>query len=130
MPTVERIGGTEIRPAARRGRSAGGFTLDCTVAQRAGASCPAGAPAAAGLFALQEDSGETPRDRAARRRGGAVLAALSALQAGVLAGDPSAGAGHLAELLDDVPAPETPALATALGAVLLRARIELLRHGR
>ena len=130
MPTVERIGRTQIGPAARRTQANGAFTLSPGSAERAGIPCPAGALTAAGLSALLEEAGDPPQDRAARRHGRAVLAALSALQGCVLAADAPAGLTRLAELLDEAPAPATPALAAALDAVLLRARIELVRYGR
>ena len=130
MPTIERIGGSAVPLPARRIRSAGGFTVGTVAAEQAGGSGPTAALTAAGLFTVLEDAIEPPQDRAARRHGRALLTALSSLQALVLAGDPSAGLGPLAELLCDVPAPVTPALASALDAVLLRARIELARYGR
>src|SRR6185437_15500958 len=129
MPTVERIGEINIRPSLRHIRSVGGFAVDTVTPQRSETPCPATALAGAGLLSMLEDTDEPPQDRAARRHGRTLLSALSALQAGLLAGDPSAGLGHLAALLDNVPPPATPGLARALDAVLLRARIELLRHG-
>ncbi len=69
------------------------------------------------------------RDARARRRGDALLRSLRDLQLGLLRGtiDPA----RLRALADLVPGEEAadPALAAALAAIRLRARVELARHG-
>lgn len=107
---------------------------------RAAAPAPAGfalAPApAAGIGAPQRVAvaapllavGATPRDMAARRRAGALLAGLSAMQRGLLGGQ--VDAAELARLRDLLEGEEgdDPALAEALRAIALRARIEWERR--
>lgn len=121
----------------------GGFALPAAAAPRGPGAASALAPAAAlaGLLALQEAGPEAVRDRAARRHGRAMLAALAGVQLALLAGaDGGDGTGsggtapaaaaleRLATLLDGMPPAEDPALAAVLGAVALRCRIELARR--
>jgi hypothetical protein len=130
MDPIRGVGGG----AAARGRSgaraaAGGFRLG-----GAGGAAPAEAPAApaaalaAGLLALQEAAPAAERDARARRRGEALLRALSALQAELLGGraDP-ARLEALATLAEGEQAAD-PALAEAVAAIALRARVELARR--
>jgi len=104
----------------------------------AGFALPAGRPPAAvpalplaGLLAVQEEAVEPPADRAARRRGRALLAELSGLQRDLLgAGVDGARLVRLRALAAEVPPAATdPALAAALAAIVLRARVELARFG-
>lgn len=98
------------------------------------ALAPAAAPA--GIVAPQRLAGAGPllavgataRDMAARRRAGALLAGLSALQRGLLGG--RVEAGELARLPDLLEGEEgdDPELADALRAIALRARIEWERR--
>lgn len=86
---------------------------------------------AAGMLALQETAVEAPPDRAARRHGRAMLAALSCLQCALLdAGDSEAALDELAMLAEEMPCASDPGLAAALHAVALRTRVELARRGR
>jgi Class II flagellar assembly regulator len=82
------------------------------------------------LLALQQVDQATERDRAARRRGQALLVALGRVQLGLLGGgDPAATLAELRTLAADVPPASDSGLAAALAHVVLRARIELARRG-
>ena len=116
--------GRGVRPGA------GGFRL--------GGAAPSASVAAAqgvagvqalGLLGIQETAPAAERDARARRRGQALLEELSALQAGLLAGraDP-ARLRALAALTRGETAAD-PALAAAVAAISLRARVELARLG-
>ncbi len=98
---------------------AAGFALPPTAAPASMAGVQRLA-AAAPLMA----AGPTARDVAARRRGSALLAGLSAMQRGLLGGrvDP-AELARLPDLLEGEDG-DDPALAEALQAIALRARIE------
>ena len=86
-----------------------------------------GVGTAAGLLALGAAM-PSPRDMLARRRGRAMLGGLGALQRALLAGEPDAAALRgLAGLVEGEDG-EDPAMAEAMRALALRARIELLRH--
>jgi len=99
---------------------------------------PQAAPAAAALtapvaleslLALQQVDSATEQDRAAHRRGQALLAALGRLQRLLLGdGDPAAVLDEIRALADNVPAAADPALGAAIDQVVLRARIELARR--
>lgn len=107
-----------IAPRARM-PAASGFTLAPTAAPAAMAGVQRLA-AAAPLMA----TGPTARDIAARRRASALLAGLSAMQRRLLGGrvDP-AELSRLPDLLEGEDG-DDPALAEALQAIALRARIE------
>ena len=127
-------------PAARNGDFA---VPEAAAALRGPGAASALAPSAAlaGLLALQEVGPEPVRDRAARRHGRAMLAALAGLQLALLA-EPDSGDGRgpgstapaaaaverLASLLDGMPPAEDPELAAVLDAVKLRCRIEIARR--
>jgi hypothetical protein len=89
------------------------------------------APAAlAGLLALQETLPDAARDRAARRHGRDMLAALAGLQRALLGGgDAAAALERLAGLVGNMAPAADPALATVLAALTLRCRVELARRG-
>lgn len=118
--------------AAGKGRAlrgtAGGFSLGGTAASAAATQGAAPAPPI-GLLALQEAGPVAERDARARRRGQAMLQSLSDLQRALLDGavDP-ARLRALATLLPGEDAAD-PALAAAISAIRLRARVELARHG-
>ncbi|HET8995394.1 MAG TPA: flagellar assembly protein FliX [Acetobacteraceae bacterium] len=108
------------------------FTLD-TAAESAGtgAAQAAAPPLAVSALALQEVAIDAPRDRAARRHGQALLAALGRLQRHLLGGADAAGSlDELAALAAIVPNVDEPGLAATLHATVLRARVELARRGR
>lgn len=90
------------------------------------------APASAlgAMLAVQEQAFDTIGDRKARRRGQTLLRALRDLQVELVAGryDPSTMEA-LAALAAEPPEADTPGLAAALGAIVLRARVELARFG-
>jgi hypothetical protein len=82
------------------------------------------------MLALQEMGAGSVRDREARRRGQGLLAALAALQRGLLAGgDDPAALQRLADLAEAAPDTEDPRLGAVLSAIVLRARVELARRG-
>lgn len=109
--------------------SAGGFSLGGVPAGGAAATQAAASVQATGLLALQESAPAGERDARARKRGEALLRSLSDLQLGLL--DGSAAPAQLRALAALVPGEEAadPALAMALAAIRLRARVELARHG-
>jgi hypothetical protein len=86
------------------------------------------------LLALQQVDEAVERDRAARRHGRTLLGALGRLQHLLLAADGAALAqpavlAELRSLAGSLPAAADPGLAASLDLVVLRARIELIRHG-
>jgi hypothetical protein len=133
-----------VSPAQRgRPRAGGPAFVAATDAQEAETTGPAaraggGIAAAAvsglaALIALQEAEAAALRDREARRRGQALLAELAAVQRALLTsvtGQPDRASLHrLAALADQVPEAADPALAALVGAIAVRARVELARHG-
>jgi hypothetical protein len=81
-----------------------------------------------GMLALQSVDESQERDRAAHKRGKAMLAALSRLQRAVLGGDdPAVTLRALSELAVDGPPAADPGLAAILRAVVLRSRVEVAR---
>ncbi len=134
MSGIDGIGPREVGWTARRGgtRSGGGFSVSTPAdAAPARPTESASAVTAAGMLALQEDEGGAVQDRAARRHGRAMLTALAELQRTLLANDDDvATLAKLAELVTHMPRATDPALAAAVDAVTLRARIELARRGR
>lgn len=128
-PAVRRLSGQRARP----------FTLAEASSPPDAPSAEAitpGAPAAllAGLLAVQESLSERNRDRIAWHHGEALLEELARLQASLLV--PEIGAApsntailsRLAELAARIPETSDAALADALAAVALRARVELARR--
>lgn len=97
------------------------------------AAKPASMPAASvslpgGLLALGAAM-PSARDALARRRGRALLGGLAELQRGLLDGRTApATLERLAGLVEGEDG-DDPAIADAMQALALRARIELLRHG-
>lgn len=115
-------------PSSVHAAPSSGFTLPAGEARRATAAAPSAPAAPAGMLALQEWQGDAVRDREARRRGEAILAALAALQRALLGGGDDAALERLAALTEDVPEAADPRLATLVRALALRARVELARH--
>ncbi len=144
MTTIDGLGSPAAAPPARRARPVAGFALPPEAAAANGAPPPAEAAGSApvfaafmeGLLGLQElsaDAAAVPalRDREARRRGQALLAALGEMQL-MLAGDGPPGSlarlcERLAALADAVPGAADPRLGAVLAAIVLRARVELAR---
>ena len=86
------------------------------------------------MLALQEEVGQASQtagevaDRDARRHGRQILEALVALQRDLLHGvSLEASVSHLNALVARSSHPKDPALARALVAIHLRARVEMLR---
>ena len=108
------------------GRMSGaGFALPAGRPNAAPAALPLGA-----LLAVQEAAGgEPPGERAARRRGRALLAELAGLQHDMLGAGttPDRLAALRALVAEALPPPADLALAAALAAIVLRARVELAR---
>lgn len=111
---------------ARRTRSGGGFHVaDAAADPMTGVHAATGL---GGLLALQELPPESS-DRRAWSDGMAILQELRALQAGLIgASTTDAGAERIERLLASVTTPSDPRLASLLGQVALRARIELWRR--
>lgn len=95
----------------------------------AASAAPVPAAALASMLALQELGREAPEDRAARRHGLDLLAALAGLQRALLAGrtDPAV-LQNLMELAASVPRAADPRLTAMLSAIVVRARVELARR--
>lgn len=108
---------------------AGGFSLGSASAGAAAAAQGAAPAQAVGLLALQEGAPVAERDARARRRGEAMLKSLADLQLGLLGG--GVDAARLRALAALMPGEEAadPALAEAIAAIRLRARVELARRG-
>jgi hypothetical protein len=92
---------------------------------------PASAVALTALLATEVLDRDDVHDRAARTQGRAILHQLTALQAALL--DPGRHAealDQLAALITTLPHAAEPRLAALLSSIVLRARVELARHGR
>lgn len=135
------LGGTAplIREEARK--IEGGFTVDTgggLQAQKARFSTIASTGASTGavmglesMLALQSINEAIDRDRAARERGTAMIAALTDLQRAMLTEeDPALALRSLSALAVDGPLADDPELAAVLRAVVLRSRVEVARRGR
>ena len=121
--------GNVAASAASKGRAgpkATGFTVG-TGNPAAPAALSAAAPLD-GLLLLQEVEGAPDRDRRARKHGRAMLDALGRLQLALLGGEPDSGTLQtLAALLEQAPEAADPALRDMLGAIVLRAEVEIAR---
>ena len=83
------------------------------------------------MLALQAVDEAEESDRKARKRGTAMLAALTHLQRTMLGSeDPTAALSALTALAADGPPPADPGLGAILRAVILRTRVELARRER
>jgi hypothetical protein len=83
------------------------------------------------MLALQAVDEAAERDRSARKRGTAMIAALTKLQHTMLAEeDPTSALGALKDLTTDGSAADDPGLDEILRAVDLRSRIEIARRQR
>jgi class II flagellar assembly regulator FliX len=130
-------------PVRRPAVADSGFSVPGSVALpgHAETSTIRDAPAATGagaMLALQEHIGQAAgsaaelADREARRHGQDLLEALAALQKELLAGggDAAVSLSRLSALADMISTAHDPALAQILGAIRLRARLEILRLSR
>ncbi|MDB5317238.1 MAG: hypothetical protein JWO24_3082 [Rhodospirillales bacterium] len=131
MSGIRGLGGAPVRQAGQRAPP--GATRGFRIASGgANAMAPTGAlvvaaPAGLSLLALQENSAVAERDLRARSRGLALIAALAALQAGLLRGVIDAALPARLAALSEGEAASDPALAALLAEATLRARIELAR---
>jgi len=81
------------------------------------------------MLALQAVDEAMERDRAARKRGTAMIAALTGLQRAMLAEeDPSLALRALDQLTTDSRLADDPGLGAILRAVVLRSRVEIARR--
>ena len=98
---------------------------------RADSSGPAARVSSVALLALQEEAvavaSPEVADREARRHGRALLEALAELQRALLANHDGQALQRLLVLVDQEPQAADPVLARLVGAIRLRARIELAR---
>ena len=132
IPGIGTGPGIVNRPKAATSRLASSFTVDNDgPAPAVQENQPAPNVALSGMLALQEVETETVQDKTARRRGIALLEALSQLQKTLLSGlgDGETEVETLALLATETPEAADPGLALALAAIRLRAKIELLRRG-
>jgi hypothetical protein len=84
-----------------------------------------------GMLTLQAVDERDERDRAARRRGFALLSGLTNLQRAMLAGADSTSVLRVLEEISEEPvAADDPRLEAILKAVVLRSRVELARRRR
>lgn len=110
--------------------TAAGFQIPQQADAATGPAPPPPASPLDGVLALQEQETDAPRNRQARRHGQALIEALAALQHSLLDGsDNRAKLEHLAMLAQTCPDAADPALTAILGALALRARVELARRG-
>ena len=121
------IGTIQRAPARRR---ASGFSVHDEAVAEAHVTPAGRVDGLAALIGLQS-GGEPVEDREARRHGGQLLAQLDALHR-MLLGD-EGPAGVLEALADTMAASpgmaRDPGLADAVGAIRLRAMVELARYG-
>ena len=83
------------------------------------------------MLALQAVDEAVERNRAAHKRGSAILRALTHLQRTMLgADDQSAALRAMTELTSDTPIADDPGLAAIVRAVVLRSRVEIARRER
>ena len=115
-----------------RSRRVGGTALfevldDAAIALAA--PSPAGAVEIHGLLGLQEAAGDAGADRAARSHADSMLAGLAGLQQALLSGsDGAAALARLAEMGRRAPPAADPRLRALVGAISLRAAVELARR--
>ena len=109
------------------------FLVDEAGERATGATRLQGAPAVGldSLLMLQAIDDSMERDHGARKRGAAMVAALTDLQRALLASeDPATTLNSLSDLAAEVPEAADPGLADILRAVVLRARLEVARRER
>ncbi|MDD2876505.1 MAG: flagellar assembly protein FliX [Acidiphilium sp.] len=129
---MTRISGLGLIPLARSGGAAvsgrsSGFVVPRAAPSTTGTIMPV---ALSGLLALQEDDCSHLKDRAARRGGERVLDALGKIQVARLDGCDHEALAALNEAIGSMTEPSDPVLVGILGAIRLRARVELARRDR
>lgn len=136
MTGIDRVGLSSPAAAGTRAARSAGHSVGFPPPDAGEAAAVPGGLVGAGpvalesLLALQQVDQTGERDRAARRHGQALLAALARLQRGLLeAADPASVITELSGLLADTPQAADPLLAEALDHVVLRAHIEIVRRG-
>jgi hypothetical protein len=127
MTRVSALSGVApVRSGGTAGRTGSvGFTPRQPATASAG---PVSAVIPAGLIALQEDTCPQHRDRSARRGGERVLGALGAIQIATLNEDGGAALAALNDAIATMTEPADPVLRQIIGAIRLRARVELARR--
>lgn len=123
--------GMAARGPARAARGQAGFRLrEAAPAGEVAEATGIATAAPAGLGALNAGPTAGERDAAAARRGHALLAEMTGLQAGLLSGRvPESALRRLAHLAEGE-AGADPALRELMEGISLRARVELARLGR
>ena len=127
-----RIGGFSPVAGETRAGTGGTFKVDMGAGAVARNARPSGSSAIGfeGMLALQAVDEDQERNRSARKRGLALIAALTDLQRAMLAAeDPALALRSLSALASDGPLAADPGLAAVLRAVVLRARVEMARRG-
>ena len=130
MHRIGDIRGTGAVAAGSRPRRAAatGFALPDDAAE-AGAATAAAPLSAVGLLAIQEGTDDpAERDRQGHQRAEAMLEELQALQRELLSGRADPARLERLATLAEGRAASNPILAEALGAIALRARIEIARY--
>jgi hypothetical protein len=126
------IGGPAALPRDGSATTDGQFTVTGDGASRLVGTTRPTSVAGIGLetmLALQAVDEAEESDRRARKRGAAMLAALTHLQRTMLAAqDPTVALRALTELAADGSVPADPGLGAILRAVILRTRVELARR--
>ena len=125
---IKGLGRVSVPTAA--GRPGAGRTAFSMGAAATAAPAKLSATAALdGLLLLQEAIDAPTRDRRARQHGRALLDALARLQLSLLGSDSDSNTlRDLAALAESCPEAADPALTDALGAIVLRAHVELARR--
>ncbi len=129
FPGITKTQAATALPGRRRIGTHGAFVLP-EEAQASAEAAPTGVAGLSGLLALQE-AGDTAataaaQDRAARRHGEAVMDDLKAVQLALLSGR-AADLSGLAARAGAGPQAADPRLAAVIGAIRLRASVELAR---
>lgn len=132
---VSSLGTARVRRGKRAGANRHGFAQALEVGEAGSASTLSGsAPLSAveALIALQEVSGESGGQGAARRRGEEMLDRLDEMRLGLLSGRlPAAAVERLADLVAAKRAEVVdPRLAEVLDEIEVRAAVELAKLGR
>ena len=131
MMVIRGLGPTAAAAAPPRRTGGARFALPSSLSTEAPRELAASAEVAmSGMLALQEMPPPVD-DRQARRHGQDLIEELAALHRAVLgAGGHTAALDRLMRLAVTLPTAGDPALRAVLGAIVLRARIELARRGR
>jgi hypothetical protein len=128
---VRGIGGTAAAGRNRAVTQDGVFSVDARTGQSAQLAPGSGVTGIGleSMLALQGIDEAAERDREARKRATAMIAALTGLQRAMLAGETAClTSGEMTELAADGRLADDPALAAILRSVTLRLRVELARR--